>query len=102
MDRLRHPQATSESLAFHLIGSMTSPSQAAIRAEMVDKVENAIEAMDEIDREVLAMRHFEELSNTEVAEVLGIQQKAASIRYIRAVGRLKVILSEVPGFFDGQ
>jgi RNA polymerase sigma-70 factor (ECF subfamily) len=56
--------------------------------------------MDPIDQEVLALRHFEELSNSEVAEVLGIQQKAASIRYVRALRRLKDILSQIPGFVD--
>ncbi len=54
--------------------------------------------MDPIDREVLALRHFEELTNSEVAEVLGIQQKAASIRYVRALRRLKDIMAELPGF----
>jgi RNA polymerase sigma-70 factor (ECF subfamily) len=54
-----------------------------------------------LDQEVLALRHFEELTNGEVAEVLGIQQKAASIRYVRAIRRLKAVLSELPGFFEG-
>jgi len=57
--------------------------------------------MDPIDREVLALRHFEELTNSEVAEALGIEQKAASIRYIRALRRLKEILSQVPEFSTG-
>jgi RNA polymerase sigma-70 factor (ECF subfamily) len=56
--------------------------------------------MDPIDREVLVLRHFEELTNTEVAEILGIEQKAASIRYVRALRRLKEILAEVPGLSD--
>ena len=50
--------------------------------------------MDEIDREVLALRHFEELSNNEVAEILGLQKSAASNRYIRALSRLKDILAK--------
>ena len=97
-----YPQATSFSLAAHLMGSMTSPSQAAVKAETTRQLEQAIAAMDPIDQEVLALRHFEELNNSEVAEVLDIGQKAASIRYVRAVGRLKVVLSDVPGFFDPQ
>ena len=52
--------------------------------------------MDSLDREVLALRHFEELTNSEVAETLGIEQKAASIRYIRALRRLKEILAQLP------
>ena len=97
-----YAQATSASVAIQLAGHLTSPSQATARAELVDIVERAIEGMDPMDREVLALRHFEELSNSEVAEVLGIQQKAASIRYIRAVRRLKAILAEVPGLCDGK
>jgi RNA polymerase sigma-70 factor (ECF subfamily) len=97
-----YPQATSISLAAHLLGSLTSPSQAAMREEVSFQLEEALESMSEIDREVLALRHFEELTNSEVAEVLGIQQKAASIRYVRAIARLKDILVQIPGFFDGK
>ena len=81
---------------------MTSPSQAAVKAEMKQQLEEALDAMDPIDQEVLALRHFEELTNSEVAESLGIQQKAASIRYVRAVARLKDVLKQIPGFFDSQ
>jgi RNA polymerase sigma-70 factor (ECF subfamily) len=93
-----YTQTTSASLAVHLVGNLTSPSRAAVRGEMVEQVEQAIAEMDLIDQEVLALRHFEELTNIEVAEVLNTQQKAASIRYIRAVRRLKAILSQIPGF----
>jgi len=92
----RYPLSTTASLAALLVGNMTSPSQAAAREEMLDQVEQVIAAMDPLDREVLALRHFEELGNSEVAEVLGIQQKAASIRYIRALKRLRAILSQTP------
>jgi RNA polymerase sigma-70 factor (ECF subfamily) len=100
-DGWRDPQTTSVSLAAILLGQLTSPSQAAARAEMLDLVERAIAAMEPLDREVLALRHFEELTNSEVAEVLGIQQKAASIRYIRAVARLKAVMSRLPDFSEG-
>jgi RNA polymerase sigma-70 factor (ECF subfamily) len=85
---------TSISMAHHLIGELTSPSAAAMRAESVEQLEQALASMDAIDREILALRHFEELSNAEVAEVLGIQVKAASIRYVRALARLKGILGD--------
>ncbi|HJN10597.1 MAG: sigma-70 family RNA polymerase sigma factor [Pirellulaceae bacterium] len=90
-----NPQATSVSIAGQLLGRLTSPSQAAIRAELSSQVEAALASMDPIDQEVLALRHFEELTNTEVAEVLGIQQKAASIRYVRALKRLKGIFAKL-------
>lgn len=95
-----YPQATSISLAAHLLGHLTSPSGAAMRAEMAAQLEEALETMEPLDREVLALRHFEELCNSEVAEILGIQQKAASIRYVRAIAKLKRILEQIPGFFD--
>lgn len=96
IDGAAYGQATSASVAIHLIGSFTSPSGAAARADMLTLVQSAIEQMDPIDREVLALRHFEELSNSEVAEALGIEQKAASIRYVRALRRLKEVLAQVP------
>lgn len=98
----RYPQTTSASLAAQMIGHLTSPSQAVAREEMYNRLAQAVADMDSLDREVLALRHFEELSNGEVAEVLGIQQKAASIRYVRAIKRLRVILSQMPGFFEGD
>ena len=94
------PQASSVSLAAHLLGRLTSPSLAAVRAEMQLKLQEALNAMGPLDREVLALRHFEELTNGETAAVLGIQKAAASNRYVRALRRLKEVLSGMPGFFD--
>jgi RNA polymerase sigma-70 factor, ECF subfamily len=94
------PHATSASLAALLLGRFTSPTQAAQRAEMQIRLQEVINAMDPIDREVLTLRHFEELSNVETAQVLGIQKAAASNRYLRALKRLKDTLASMPGFFD--
>ena len=94
------PQTSSDSLAAHLVGHLTSPSQAAMKAEMTMRMEEALSGMDEIDREVLILRHFEELGNNEVAEILNLQKAAASNRYVRALARLKKILESTPGFFD--
>jgi RNA polymerase sigma-70 factor (ECF subfamily) len=91
------PQASSVSLAAQLLGQYTSPSRSAIRAETQLRVQEALNHMDPIDREVLALRHFELLSNGEVAQVLGLSKAAASNRYVRALKRLKEILSAVPG-----
>jgi RNA polymerase sigma-70 factor (ECF subfamily) len=96
IDGLPYGQATSASVAIQLVGQFTSPSRAAVRADVLGLVQAAIEQMDPIDREVLALRHFEDLTNSEVAEALGIEQDAASIRYIRALRRLKEILAQVP------
>jgi RNA polymerase sigma-70 factor, ECF subfamily len=93
------PAASSASLAQHLLAGLTSPTQAAIRAEMQLRLHEVLNSMDPIDREVVVLRHFEELSNIEAAEVLGIETSAASKRYIRAIRRLKAILDAVPGFF---
>jgi RNA polymerase sigma-70 factor (ECF subfamily) len=53
--------------------------------------------MDALDREALALRHFEQLSNAEAAHVLGITEAAAGKRYLRALERQREILSEMPG-----
>lgn len=95
-------QSASMSMAIQLIGDRTSPSLAAVRAEMLDTVQRAIETMDPVDQEVVALRHFEELTNSETAEILGIQPKAASIRYVRAIKRLKEVLGMIPERSDGR
>jgi RNA polymerase sigma-70 factor, ECF subfamily len=91
------PAASSVCLAAHLAGGLPSPSEAAARNESVALLEEAFDQMDPLDREILALRHFEELSNTEVAEILGIQKAAASKRYVRALARLRTALADVPG-----
>jgi len=83
---------TSVSIAAQLAGNLTSPSNVAMRGERLARLREALDGMDEVDREVLALRHFEELGNNEVAEILGIQKTAASNRYVRALKRLKQVL----------
>jgi RNA polymerase sigma-70 factor, ECF subfamily len=87
------PSADSRSLAAQLLGRLTTPSRAAIRAEVQIKMQEALNAMDPVDREIIALRHFEELNNNETAEVLGLHKATASKRYVRALRRLKEILS---------
>ena len=94
-------QATSVCMAAQLTGHLTSPSQAAVKAETRAHLEEALSRMDPIDREVIALRHFEELSNNEVAEILGLKKTSASSRYVRALRRLKEILSEMPELRPG-
>jgi RNA polymerase sigma-70 factor, ECF subfamily len=93
-------EASSDKMAA-IIGDFTSPSQAAHRAETMVHVREAIDRLDPIDREVLALRHFEELSNQEVAAILGIQNAAASKRYVRALERLKEALDRGSGSEKG-
>jgi RNA polymerase sigma-70 factor (ECF subfamily) len=95
------PQASSVSLAAQLLGRYTTPSQAAVRAELRLRIQDALNSMDPIDREVLALRHFEWLSNGETAQVLGLSEAAASNRYVRALKRLKQILLEVSDLLGG-
>jgi RNA polymerase sigma-70 factor (ECF subfamily) len=96
------PEANSVSLAAQLLGRMTTASRAAVRAEDQLQVQAALNSMDPLDREVLALRHFEMLSNEETAQVLNIKKSAASNRYIRALKRLKDILAGIKGFLDAD
>jgi len=91
------PQASSVSLAEQLLGRVTSASRAVERAEIQLQLQTALNGMDEMDREIIALRHFEELSNAEAAQVLGLETSAASKRYIRALKRLQEILKGIPG-----
>ena len=94
------PQASSASLAAQLLGRITSASQAVARLELQRLLQDAINAMESIDREVIALRHFEDLSNDEVAAALGLSKAAASKRYVRAMVRLKGIVDSTPNLAD--
>jgi RNA polymerase sigma-70 factor (ECF subfamily) len=85
---------TSLAIAVQLEGKMTAVSEVLARAERIEKLEAALNQMDTIDREVIALRHFEELSNIETAEVLSIATSAASKRYLRAMRRLGELMKE--------
>ena len=93
--------STSFSLSHHLLGHLTSPSQAALRDELSAVLRTALDSMQEVDREVLALRHFEQLCNRETAQILGISEQAASDRYLRALSRLRHVLTALPGFLSG-
>jgi RNA polymerase sigma-70 factor (ECF subfamily) len=96
------PMASSISLAAQLLGRHTTASQAVARAERQLQLQEALNAMDSIDREIIALRQFEELSNGEAAEVLGLSKAAASNRCVRAMARLQAVLERVPGLIDRQ
>jgi RNA polymerase sigma-70 factor (ECF subfamily) len=89
------PAASGAALAAHLLGKETSPTQAAVRAERLLRLQEALNALDPLDREVLSLRHFEELTHAETVRVLEIGEAAAARRYVRALRRLKDMLNAV-------
>jgi RNA polymerase sigma-70 factor (ECF subfamily) len=91
------PETTTFAIAAHLLDDLTRASEQALRAEVKLRLQDALNSMDPLDREVLALRHFEQLSPAETAEVLGIKEKAAGMRYVRALRRLKEILTSLSG-----
>jgi RNA polymerase sigma-70 factor (ECF subfamily) len=91
------PEASSAALAAQLLGRECRPSEAAVRAELKLRLQEALNTMEALDREVLALRHFEQLTTAETARVLGVSEAAAGKRYVRALVRLKEVLSHMPG-----
>jgi RNA polymerase sigma-70 factor (ECF subfamily) len=96
------PETTTTAMAAELLGDLTRASEEAVRRELGLRLQEALDAMDPLDREVLALRHFEQLSPAETARVLGIKEKAAGMRYVRALRRLKEILSGLGGDWQGS
>jgi RNA polymerase sigma-70 factor (ECF subfamily) len=95
------PGASSAALAMQLLGRDTRPSVAAVRAERKLRLQEALDSLDPIDREVLVLRHFEELSAEETARALGIERSAAGQRYFRALKRLKGLIGSSPDGGEG-
>jgi RNA polymerase sigma-70 factor, ECF subfamily len=94
------PQSTADGLAAHLVDNATGPIEKAEKEEALAYLRSSLAAMDDQDRDVLTLRHFEQLSNAEAATVLGIEAAAASKRYIRALGRLQEILAARAELFE--
>jgi RNA polymerase sigma-70 factor (ECF subfamily) len=94
------PAATSAALAAQLLGKHTSPTQAAVRVERMLRLQEALNSLDPMDREVLSLRHFEDLTLAETAQSLEIKEAAAAKRYIRALKRLKAVLASMSGGSD--
>ena len=92
-DRWGAANTGSALLLAQLSDSLTSPSQFAVRNEMVEQLRSALDNLGAMDREVLILRHLEELGNNEVAAILGIDKCAASKRYLRALGRLRNVMT---------
>jgi RNA polymerase sigma-70 factor (ECF subfamily) len=81
-------------LASILGDSRLTPAAAALQKEMARKVEGAISKLEEKDCEIIVMRHYEQLTNQEIGQLLGLTEPAASMRYLRAIRRLKLVLKE--------
>ena len=81
-------------LAAELCAAGRTPASEAAWRELQVRFQQAVDLLDEQDREIVQMRHAEQLSNSEVATALGLSPPAASMRYLRAIRRLKIVLDE--------
>jgi RNA polymerase sigma-70 factor (ECF subfamily) len=95
------PSVSSARAAEEFLASATSPTQAAARSELRARVLTALEELEPIDREIVALRHFEGLSNDEAAVELGIESSAASKRFLRALARLRPLLESLAAQIEG-
>ena len=86
------PPASSIILAEDLVADLTSPSQAVMKAELHERIEQELEMMEPADREILVLRHFEQLSIAETAQVLGISKSGAAKSYVRAIKHLRSVM----------
>lgn len=96
---LASPAAADQSaldLAALLRDPRATPAAAALRRELLRRFDDAVRQLDEADREVILMRHFEQLTNQEAAAALGLSEPAAGMRYVRAMRRLRGLLAEAP------
>jgi RNA polymerase sigma-70 factor (ECF subfamily) len=93
------PPVNTLSLAAQLLVPGGPNAEASARADLQLYLQDVLNQMDPVDREVLTLRHFEELKNDEAALVLGLERGETSRRYLQAVKALKDILQRIPGFF---
>lgn len=85
---------SSIELAAQFMDREATPASAALRQELARRLAQAVASLDDDDRDIILMRHYEQLSNQEVATMLDLTEAAASMRYLRAVRKLKGLLAE--------
>ncbi len=95
------PAVSSEALARQLVAAGGRASEHAMQAERRRSLREALDRMAPLDREILSLRHFEQLTRAESAQTLGISEAAAAKRYLRALERLRESLSGLPGGLEG-
>ena len=86
--------SSADALANLLRASGTSPSRQLIRDEMIRRIQDAMSRLSPNDRELLVMRHLEEMSAAEIGAVLGIGAGAVRTRHVRALARLRSLLDD--------
>jgi RNA polymerase sigma-70 factor, ECF subfamily len=87
-------ERSSMELAAQLIDQERTPASAALQEELQRQLHQALDQLAEDDRDVIQMRHFEQLGNQDVAAALGLSEAAASMRYLRAIRRLRDLLTQ--------
>jgi RNA polymerase sigma-70 factor (ECF subfamily) len=100
LTRRGYPDQSSLDLAAQLKDAELTPAAATIRKELEGRFLEALDDLEENDREIIIMRHVEQLGNSEVAEALELSPAAAGMRYVRALRRLRAILAEPPSEAD--
>lgn len=85
---------SSMELVAQIVDRELTPAAAATQHEMAQRVEAAIAQLPDQDAEIIVMRHYEHLTNQEIALALELTEPAASMRYLRAVRRLREILAD--------
>jgi len=96
---LAAPEFTDQSgfdLAAGLRDPGLTPAAASLRRELERRFRLALDDLDEADREIILLRHFEGLSNSEAAQTLGLSEPAAGMRHLRALRKLRAQLGETP------
>ena len=94
VERYHSPDRSSHVLVQHFAATNSTPSNKMRTEELRQRVKRAVARLSESDREVILMRHFENLTNQQVAQALGLQESAATMRYSRALYRLRTALLE--------
>lgn len=95
------PAVHAASMAAQLLGERAA-HQAALRADQLLRLQSALNSLQPLDREVVALRHFEELTLDEAACVLGLDRASATLRYLEALKRFNEILKSIPGYSDAR